>query len=348
MEMNNLPIVSSLRIKKLFGQHDLSIDFKKLTVIVGKNGMGKTTVLKIINSLITGDTPVDYKKIAESVELNFSDGNAICYGIVSNSFVDAIDMNDFTKIILEDKDVINTVGKILEGMTSISEQQKKMFVKEFFSAFASQEDIKDKIQTHFSSELRKDPDKIISNKVHLDKFFRSTNIRYISTVNISANAGKKMDFGNSIERNLLDIAIYEELRILMRKASKSVSEKFMSQLNSFLEESGKIIRRDHGEWVVITDSSQRLTLEQLSSGERQLAYILATAANTCGKPTLFLMDEPEVSLHLSWQEKILDAIMNINPQMQIIAVTHSPGIIMNGHMDAYVEMKDIMQVCGNV
>ena len=346
--MNNLPIVSSLRIKKLFGQHDLSIDFKKLTVIVGKNGMGKTTVLKIINSLITGDTPVDYKKIAESVELNFSDGNAICYGIVSNSFVDAIDMNDFTKIILEDKDVINTVGKILEGMTSISEQQKKMFVKEFFSAFASQEDIKDKIQTHFSSELRKDPDKIISNKVHLDKFFRSTNIRYISTVNISANAGKKMDFGNSIERNLLDIAIYEELRILMRKASKSVSEKFMSQLNSFLEESGKIIRRDHGEWVVITDSSQRLTLEQLSSGERQLAYILATAANTCGKPTLFLMDEPEVSLHLSWQEKILDAIMNINPQMQIIAVTHSPGIIMNGHMDAYVEMKDIMQVCGNV
>ncbi|WP_282498104.1 AAA family ATPase [Pantoea stewartii] len=346
--MNNLPIVSSLRIKKLFGQHDLSIDFKKLTVIVGKNGMGKTTVLKIINSLITGDTPVDYKKIAESVELNFSDGNAICYGIVSNSFVDAIDMNDFTKIILEDKEVINTVGKILEGMTSISEQQKKMFVKEFFSAFASQEDIKDKIQTHFSSELRKDPDKIISNKVHLDKFFRSTNIRYISTVNISANAGKKMDFGNSIERNLLDIAIYEELRILMRKASKSVSEKFMSQLNSFLEESGKIIRRDHGEWVVITDSSQRLTLEQLSSGERQLAYILATAANTCGKPTLFLMDEPEVSLHLSWQEKILDAIMNINPQMQIIAVTHSPGIIMNGHMDAYVEMKDIMQVCGNV
>ncbi|MDN4128125.1 AAA family ATPase [Pantoea ananatis] len=346
--MNNLPIVSSLRIKKLFGQHDLSIDFKKLTVIVGKNGMGKTTVLKIINSLITGDTPVDYKKIAESVELNFSDGNAICYGIVSNSFVDAIDMNDFTKIILEDKDVINTVGKILEGMTSISEQQKKMFVKEFFSAFASQEDIKDKIQTHFSSELRKDPDKIISNKVHLDKFFRSTNIRYISTVNISANAGKKMDFGNSIERNLLDIAIYEELRILMRKASKSVSEKFISQLNSFLEESGKTIRRDHGEWVIITDSSQRLTLEQLSSGERQLAYILATAANTCGKPTLFLMDEPEVSLHLSWQEKILDAIMNVNPQMQIIAVTHSPGIIMNGHMDAYVEMKDIMQVCGNV
>lgn len=60
------------------------------------------------------------------------------------------------------------------------------------------------------------------------------------------------------------------------------------------------------------------------------------------------MDEPEVSLHLSWQEKIIDSIMHINPQMQIIAVTHSPGIIMNGHMDAYVEMKDIIRVSENV
>lgn len=123
---------------------------------------------------------------------------------------------------------------------------------------------------------------------------------------------------------------------------------FRTQLNSFLTESGKTAKRDHGEWLFITESGHALRLEQLSSGERQLVYILATAANTCGKPTLFLMDEPEVSLHLSWQEKILDAIMSIHPQMQIIAVTHSPGIIMNGHMDAYVEMKELLQESGNV
>lgn len=34
--MNNLPVLKSLRIKKLFGVHDVSIDFKKRTVLVGK------------------------------------------------------------------------------------------------------------------------------------------------------------------------------------------------------------------------------------------------------------------------------------------------------------------------
>lgn len=60
------------------------------------------------------------------------------------------------------------------------------------------------------------------------------------------------------------------------------------------------------------------------------------------------MDEPEVSLHLSWQEKIIDAITNINPEIQIIAVTHSPGIVMNGHMDAYIEMNELLKGIQNV
>lgn len=42
--MKNLPVLKSFRIKKLFGVHDISIDFKKLTVLVGKNGVGKTTL----------------------------------------------------------------------------------------------------------------------------------------------------------------------------------------------------------------------------------------------------------------------------------------------------------------
>lgn len=82
--MNDIPVVSSLRIKKLFGQHDLSIDFKKLTVIVGKNGAGKTTLLKIIRALITEKDEPDYQSICESIALNFTDGNAICFGIISD------------------------------------------------------------------------------------------------------------------------------------------------------------------------------------------------------------------------------------------------------------------------
>ncbi|HDG1665700.1 TPA: AAA family ATPase, partial [Kluyvera ascorbata] len=58
--MKNIPVVSSLRVKNLFGKHDLDISFKQLTVIVGKNGIGKTTLLKIINGLITDSDHINY------------------------------------------------------------------------------------------------------------------------------------------------------------------------------------------------------------------------------------------------------------------------------------------------
>ncbi|EKK4531810.1 ATP-binding protein, partial [Salmonella enterica subsp. enterica serovar Liverpool] len=91
-----------------------------------------------------------------------------------------------------------------------------------------------------------------------------------------------------------------------------------------------------------TISKETLNISQLSSGERQLIYILATAANTYGKPAVFLMDEPEISLHMSWQETIINSIRKINPQIQLIIVTHSPAIVMNGYMDAYVDIKNIV------
>lgn len=54
------------------------------------------------------------------------------------------------------------------------------------------------------------------------------------------------------------------------------------------------------------------------------------------------MDEPEISLHLSWQEKLLAQIREINPNSQIIIVTHSPAIVMNGWLDCFVDIQDII------
>lgn len=54
------------------------------------------------------------------------------------------------------------------------------------------------------------------------------------------------------------------------------------------------------------------------------------------------MDEPEISLHLSWQEKLISQIREVNRTSQLIIVTHSPAIVMNGWMDSFIDIKDIM------
>jgi predicted ATP-binding protein involved in virulence len=48
-----------------------------------------------------------------------------------------------------------------------------------------------------------------------------------------------------------------------------------------------------------------------------------------------------VSLHIEWQKRLIDMIVELNPQVQIILTTHSPAVIMNGWIDKVTEVSDI-------
>jgi len=54
-----------------------------------------------------------------------------------------------------------------------------------------------------------------------------------------------------------------------------------------------------------------------------------------------LMYEPEISLHIEWQSKLIDTLLVINPNVQLIIVTHSPSIFGEGWEDKFVNMKTI-------
>ena len=86
---------------------------------------------------------------------------------------------------------------------------------------------------------------------------------------------------------------------------------------------------------------ETLTPYQLSSGEKQMLVILLTVLLQEQKPYVLLMDEPEISLHVDWQECLVNIIRDLNPHAQIILTTHSPALIMNGWLDAVTEVSDI-------
>lgn len=46
------------------------------------------------------------------------------------------------------------------------------------------------------------------------------------------------------------------------------------------------------------------------------------------------MDEPEVSLHVEWQQRLISLIRELNPNVQIVLTTHSPALVMDGWLDA--------------
>ena len=80
---------------------------------------------------------------------------------------------------------------------------------------------------------------------------------------------------------------------------------------------------------------------KLSSGEKQMLVILLTVLVQDNQPCTLFMDEPEISLHVEWQQRLISLIRSLNPNVQIILTTHSPALIMNGCLDAVTEVSDI-------
>lgn len=71
--------------------------------------------------------------------------------------------------------------------------------------------------------------------------------------------------------------------------------------------------------------------------------ILLTVLIEDQQPYVLFMDEPEVSLHIDWQEQLINLILKLNPNVQIILTTHSPAVIMNGWIDHVTEVSDITE-----
>lgn len=76
-------------------------------------------------------------------------------------------------------------------------------------------------------------------------------------------------------------------------------------------------------------TGELVDIDVLSSGEKQLFILLGEALLQEGRPVVFISDEPELSLHVSWQSELFKNIRKLNGSCQIISATHSPDIV--GH-----------------
>lgn len=115
---------------------------------------------------------------------------------------------------------------------------------------------------------------------------------------------------------------------------------FQDMIDQLFADTRKTIDRKSNE-IQFEQNGEILTPYQLSSGEKQLLVILTTVLIECGEPYALLMDEPEISLHIEWQQQLIALIRRLNPNAQIILSTHSPALIMDGWTDVVTEVEEI-------
>jgi len=76
-------------------------------------------------------------------------------------------------------------------------------------------------------------------------------------------------------------------------------------------------------------SKKPIGINDLSSGEKHLIIIFANLIFGLSKKSagIYIIDEPESSLHLIWQKMFVESILRVNENLQLIFATHSPEII---------------------
>lgn len=140
-----------------------------------------------------------------------------------------------------------------------------------------------------------------------------------------------------------------QLNSVMQKTQgiESTVEQFISNCNNYLSgedastkpagattqpsDDDKVLtfnKRDLRVTVTSRRTSRKIPLDSLSSGEKQMISLFAQLY-LYPKKKLVLIDEPELSLSLDWQRKILPDILSSVNCEQVIAITHSPFIFDN-------------------
>ncbi len=162
--------------------------------------------------------------------------------------------------------------------------------------------------------------------------------------------------------NLVDISIINEknykpehstaLKIYFDDFSEkyTVFEELIEKLDLFTEiinhrltfKKIQITRVEGFKIVDTNNESRELSLNQLSSGEKQEIVLFYELIFNTPSEVLLLIDEPEISLHISWQKKFMDDLFAVTKQAKVSAVvaTHSPQIISN-YLDMQIDLGEL-------
>lgn len=139
-------------------------------------------------------------------------------------------------------------------------------------------------------------------------------------------------------RNILNVGRIAERK---RKELFSPLELYKTELKGFFKDKsasllsdGTISFKDHNR------NGDSYDCFKLSSGEKQVLILLTESLLQGGESKIFIADEPELSLHIDWQSKILPSIRNLNANAQIIVATHSPEVA-GEYPDNVLDMEDI-------
>lgn len=401
--------IKEFQVTGLFDLYNHTLDFSNnnensdeveasVIMIYGQNGIGKTTILRMIDGLMTLNFDEFRKTKFKNASLKFSGGSQI---VVEKVFAD----NEFDFLKVKYKNLETRLHPSETGSKNATDTQKEL---EFIHLYKSDLDkysyefidterlirrnIKDEIlqnelvyRNKLIRDKRRDSDKYLQNKVRefirnsqldfsyyfkrsepalFDKILenleqninlKSTDLlKRIKSLENSEKEYKILELGlvkekwnkkklvdtikNAFENQnkLTIISSYIEVLESLNLERMSLAERllnFEKLLNEFLTDKSISISSEGFQIKSKNKNGDILNETQLSTGEYHLLYLTVLALSTKVTGTVIAIDEPEMSMHISWQRKLIKTLVQISSKAspQMIFATHSPDIASNYH-----------------
>lgn len=155
-----------------------------------------------------------------------------------------------------------------------------------------------------------------------------------------------LDYQVNIGNKMIELLSGDEEQRSLAPSLSLPKRKFQDMIDELFSYTHKTIDRKSND-IVFYQNGERLLPYKLSSGEKQMLVILLTVLVRDNDHCVLFMDEPEASLHIEWQQKLIGMIRNLNPNVQLILTTHSPAVIMEGWLDAVTEVSEISSLIPN-
>lgn len=327
----------SASVQGLFGEfdHSITVNPEGITFVHAMNGVGKTVFLTLIYNVLRCDRHALEEMRFDRAELLFDDGSKIVAENGRSGLLLKINRNGTIEdlvsacsqgigtpiFITASRTVVRKGdGTLMYALDVYSEELKDWFVTAKDDSAISLDDVQiaeDLSDSEIDERLRD-----LKAKVEF---------MYDSGFRVNLPIGYKLqpsryDIGKNHEGYLRLVYALEDYMSKDHQLAESIIV-FQDIINSFFV--GKRLQIVNGRMGVVLNDGTAIPMGSLSSGETNLLIIFYRLLFQASPDSLVILDEPEISLHVSWQQKLGPVFMDICRLrgLEMLIATHSPQTI---------------------
>lgn len=330
--------------------HDIILEFNSdLNIVTGRNGAGKTTILKLIWYILSGNIELAFSEIyfnevklmtdeytislsrIENKERKKNNSAIILinYNTGSNEKIE-IDSNELRMVEryihtkLKGNSVFFPTFRRIEG--GFATQNNRRIYRESSGLQRALSELSDELSNEnhiFVSSLSTSDIELLLIKKHSELSEKYNHLQSENSNHIINRIKQNSDNSDNEKAKQTLNLIQEEIQRMEQKKQEIMQpfETLKNLVSEFFKHSGIKLNKMN---LSFGDAANAINSDLLSAGEKQMFSFIAY--NTFYHDTIFIIDEPELSLHIDWQRTLFPMLLKQGTSNQFIVATHSPFI----------------------